>query len=72
MDINFEAIALMALGVILTQTRQQQEAGVDAIAAKLVEAVKNSETRIDDTVVKDGLVPNLRRLADKIGEGLAA
>lgn len=69
---DFDAIALMVIGTLISTTKEQVNEQIDKAAAKVVEAVKNSETKIDDTVVKDLLAPALRRMADKVTEGLSA
>jgi len=70
--INFEAIALMVLGTVIASTKTQVNEAVDKAAAAIVTAVKDSETALDETVVRDALAPALARLSAQISAGLSA
>lgn len=70
-NINFEGLAIMALGVVISQTQTEVNTQVDKAAAAIVAAVKNSNTKIDDEVAGKLLVPALKRLVTAIEQGLA-
>lgn len=67
---DFNAVALMVLGTVIASTKDQVNAQIDKAAAAIVAAVKDSETPLDETVVRDLVAPALRRLADQCVAGL--
>lgn len=70
--VNFEAIGLAVIGLVVTATKDQVNNGVDHLAAEIIKATKSTETALDDTVVRDILAPAVERLGVKLREGLAA
>jgi hypothetical protein len=62
---NFESVFLAALPLVLTATDSAQNDAVDSAADKIIAAVHDSETQIDDVLVK-AAVAKLRRMFDRI------
>jgi len=69
--LNVEALAMVAIGFIVSTTKDQVDSGVDHLAAEIVKVAKSTDTAVDDTVIRDLLAPAVARLAAKIAEGLA-
>jgi predicted DNA-binding ArsR family transcriptional regulator len=69
MDINFEQIALMVLSTVITASQATIDQKVDEAADKIIAAVKDSETKLDDTAAKAGMAA-LERLAARVKAGL--
>lgn len=67
---DFEAIAKNVIGIVVSTNQAAIDAAIDDAAAKIVSAVKDSGTTLDDAVVKSLFAPALRRLATKVEEGL--
>lgn len=61
-----KAILLFILGTLITSTKAEQEKAMRDVATQLAAAVANSATTIDDTVVKQLLIPNLQLLLTEI------
>lgn len=51
-ELNFEAIAVMLLGVVVQATDDQVNQQVDKAAQKTIDAVNSSATQIDDILAK--------------------
>ena len=68
---DFNAIAQTMLKIVIDSTKGEVENAVDNLSASIVKAVKESETPIDDMVVRDVLVPAVQRLANGVAAGLA-
>ena len=66
---NFEAIILMGLPIVLTAAQPEIDKQVDGAADRLIASVKDSNTRIDDMAVK-AFAASLRRFADRVEAGL--
>lgn len=69
---DFNNIANTMLKIVVDSTKGEVESAIDQLSAAVVQAVKNSETTIDDLLVKDVVVPALKRLAAGVEAGLAA
>lgn len=69
MKIDFEMIALMALGTVISSSQAQIDAAVDAAAAKICSAVNDSSTQLDDVAAK-ALAAALKRLAAAVEAGV--
>lgn len=69
---DFNSIAATVLKIAVESTKGEVEDNVDKLSAAIVQAIKTSETTIDDYIVTEVVVPALRRLADGVAAGLAA
>lgn len=69
--LNAEAITLLILSTLVTTTKPNQEKFIKEAAAAVAGAVASSETKIDDSVVRELLVPNLKLLISEIEAQLA-
>ena len=67
---DFDAIAQTMLKIVVDSTKPQVEEAIDKFSASIVSAIKNSETPLDDLVVKDVVIPALKRLAAGVEAGL--
>lgn len=69
MEINFEAVALMVLSTVLTSSRTVIDQKADEAADKIIAAVNDSATQLDDAAAKE-LARVLARIATRIEDGV--
>lgn len=69
MNAFIETTALQIVGFIVTANADQIEHAIDTVGDKIVAAVNDSETKLDDAGA-DILASALRRLADRIADGV--
>lgn len=68
---QLETFALSLIGAAYTLNQEQIDHFSDTVAARVTEAVKNTETKIDDTAA-DVVAKMFRRIADGIDAGIAS
>lgn len=71
MNFDLETVGVTLIGLVLSTAESTINSQVDATAAKIVAAVKSSETKMDDTVAVAAAAA-LERLAQGIRTGLAS
>lgn len=62
MEVNFEAIALMVLSTVITSSREVIDQKADQAADRIIAAVNDSETKLDNAAAKE-LARVLKRVA---------
>lgn len=71
MDFNFDSIATHAVAMAVSLGQDQIDKAVDDAATKIVAAVKNTDSKIDDTVAL-AVAAALERLAAGVKAGVGA
>lgn len=69
MDINFEAIALMVLSTVIASSKEVIDRKADEAADKIIAAVNDSATQLDDAAAKE-LARVLTRIAARVEAGV--
>lgn len=67
---NIEAFILPVIGLVLTANQATIDATADSISGRIVDAVKNSETKLDDVAAKE-VARVLARIAANVEAGIA-